>query len=81
MTKSESIELFSIYRMSDIEIFEYIRPFCDDKHLELVERLIWIHSGTKLGLGYADFSNEEREEYYDGKWELITLLRTKKQWL
>ena len=72
MTREQKIELCRIYNNSDIECFNYMLQFCNDKQKELLERLVTLNMETTIGWGREDYTNEELEEYYNGKWELLS---------
>ena len=71
MTREQKIELCGLYNMSDIDCLIYMRQFCDKEQLELLERLIYLNEETQIGWGEKDYSMEEVEEYYNGKWKLL----------
>ena len=71
MTREQKIELCRIYNGSDINCFEYIKQFCNKEQMELLERLVTLNMETTIGWGREDYTNEELEEYYNGKWELL----------
>lgn len=72
MTREQQIELCKVYNNSDIESFEYMKSFCDDKQLELLDRLVTLNMETTIGFGREDYTTEELDEYYKGKWELLS---------
>ena len=72
MTKEQKIELCKIYNNSDINAFEYMRQFCDEEQKELLKRLTELNTQTMIGWGDKSYTTEEMDEYYDGKWELLT---------
>ena len=45
--------------------------FCNDEQKELLERLITLNMETAIGWGREPYTNEESEEYYNGKWKLL----------
>lgn len=71
MTREQKIELCRIYNNSDIECFDYMKQFCNKEQIELLDRLVTLNMETTIGWGREDYTNEELEEYYNGKWELL----------
>lgn len=71
MTRNQKIELCTIYNNSDIECFQYMKQFCNKEQLELLDRLVTLNMETTIGWGREDYTDEELEEYYNGKWELL----------
>lgn len=71
MTREQKIELCKVYNNSDISSFEYMMQFCDDEQKELLKRLIKLNIQTMLGFGDKSYTEEESNEYYEGKWKLL----------
>ena len=71
MTEEQKIELCKIYNNSDIDSLYYMMPFCDQEQKELLNRLIELNTMTTIGWGEKSCTEEEQDEYYDGKWELL----------
>ena len=75
MTKEQQQKLCDIYNASDIEAFNYMYEFLKDNHnpemLELLDRVHTLNMETTLGWGREDYTSEEADEYYDGKWKLL----------
>ena len=72
MTREQKIELCEIYNNSDIECFNYMRQFCNKEQAELLDRLVKLNMETTIGWGDEPGTPEEFEEYYNGKWELLS---------
>ena len=72
MTREQKIELCRIYNNSDIECFNYMLQFCNDEQKELLERLVTLNMETDIGWGNEPSTSEEVEEYYNGKWKLLS---------
>ena len=72
MTREQKVELCRIYNNSDIECFNYVLQFCNDEQKELLERLVTLNMETDIGWGYEPSTPEEVEEYYNGKWKLLS---------
>lgn len=72
MTREQQIELCKIYNNSDIECFEYMKQFCNEEQLELLERLVTLNMETDIGWGNEPCTSEEVDEYYEGKWKLLS---------
>ena len=72
MTREQKIELCRIYNNSDIECFNYMLRFCNDEQKKLLERLVTLNMETTIGWGNEPSTPEESEEYYNGKWELLS---------
>ena len=68
-------KLCDIYNGSDIEALDYMYEFLKDNHnpemLELLDRVHTLNMETTLGWGREDYTTEESEEYFNGKWELL----------
>ena len=71
MIREEKIELCKVYNRSDIDCFQFLKPFCDEKQLEKLERLVSLNMETDIGLGNEASTSEEQNEYYETKWELL----------
>lgn len=71
MTREQKIKLCKIYNNSDIDSLYYMMPFCDQEQKELLNRLIELNTQTTIGWGEKSCTEEEQDEYYDGKWELL----------
>lgn len=72
MTKEQQIELCKIYNNSDIECFHYMLPFCNEEQRKLLDRLVTLNMETDIGWGREPSTSEEVDEYYEGKWKLLT---------
>lgn len=72
MTREQKIELCRIYNNSDIECFNYIQQFCNKEQAELLNRLVTINMETDIGWGNEPSTPEEVDEYYNGKWKLLS---------
>ena len=72
MTREQKIELCRVYNCSDFECFQYLKPFCNKEQLALLDRLVTLNNETAIGWGREDYTSEELEEYYEGKWKLLT---------
>ena len=72
MTREQKIELCRIYNNSDIECFNYIQQFCNKEQVELLNRLVTLNMETNIGWGNEPSTSEEVEEYYNGKWKLLS---------
>ena len=72
MTREQKIELCRIYNNSDIECFNYVLQFCNNEQKELLERLVTLNMETDIGWGNEPSTSEEVEEYYNGKWKLLS---------
>ena len=72
MTREQQIELCRIYNNSDIECFEYLHQFCNEEQLELLDRLTTLNMETDIGWGRESSTSEEVDEYYEGKWKLLS---------
>ncbi len=57
-------KLAEIYNCSDIDALNYMLPFLQDENKTLCERLITLSNEE-------DYSLEEADEYFDGKWKLL----------
>lgn len=68
----DAIKLCKIYNNSDIEALDYMRAYLKGDLLSLCDRLISLNINTKIGWGKEDYSPEELNEYYDGKWKLLS---------
>ena len=74
MSKVEAIEICRIYNNSDIEALNYIYPrLTESKDRDLCERLITLNNETDLGWGREPHTIDEAEEYYNGKWRLLSI--------
>lgn len=75
MTREQQEKLCGIYNESDIEAFNYMYEFLKDNHnpemLELLDRVHTLNMETTLGWGKEDYTSEEAEEYYEGRWKLL----------
>ena len=76
ITKEQQTELCDIYNKSDIEAFNYMYKLLEDGHneemLELLDRVHTLNMETTLGWGREDYTPEEADEYFNGKWKLLT---------
>jgi hypothetical protein len=72
MTREQQIELCRIYNNSDIECFEYLHQFCNAEQMELLDRLTTLNMETTIGWGREPATSEEMDEYYEGKWKLLS---------
>lgn len=71
ITKGQQIELCRLYNSSDIDCLEYMAQFCNNEQKELLERLVTLNQETAIGWGREDYTDEEFEEYKEGKWKLL----------
>ena len=75
MNHDQQEKLCDIYNGSDIDALDYMYEFLKDnenpKMLNLLNRIRSLNIDTKLGWGDKDFTYEESEEYYEGKWKLL----------
>lgn len=71
MTVEEQIKLCTIYNNSDIDALEYMKPFCNTEQKRLLQRLINLNLQTKIGWGNSNYTMDEYDEYYNGKWKLL----------
>lgn len=75
MTKKQRQKLCDIYNKSDINALDYMYEFLKDNHnpemLELLDKVRTLNIETTLGWGEKDYTPEESEKYFNGKWKLL----------
>ena len=75
MTREQKQKLCDIYNGSDIEALDYMYEFLKDNHnpemLELLDRVHTLNMETSFGWVREDYTPEESEEYFNGKWKLL----------
>lgn len=71
MTREQSIELCKIYNCSDIKALLYMQDFVTEEQKPLLNRLIYLNQETKIADGDKDYTPEEADEYFNGKWQLL----------
>ena len=80
MTREQSIKLCGIYNCSDIEALLYMRDFVTEEQKPLLNRLIYLNQETKIADGDKDYTSEELDEYFNGKWQLLESFGLTENW-
>lgn len=52
-------------------MYEFLKDNHNPEMLELLDRVYTLNMETTLGCGREDYTSEETDESFDGKWKLL----------
>ena len=73
MTRKQKIELCTITNNGGDDYLDYIlQMHCNETQIEIIDRLTSLYNETSIGIGRESYTDEELEEYYNKKWEILS---------